>query len=292
MTHFQDDVTRTRSPEDLSRWEKVSTLVMGVQFPRPLNGPAPNEVETVIVESDEGILLEVWKMRHPVPRARVLLFHGYGGFKSAMLGEARALHDLGCTVWLVDFRAHGGSNGDVTSLGLQEANDVAAVVRAAEAAVPGLPLVLHGQSMGAAAILRAIAHQGVQPDGIILEACFDRLLSTVKNRFHAMGLPAFPLAHLLLFWGGMQVGSPVTGHNPVVDAARFAGPALVLHGSRDPRATVAEGKNVFDALPGQKVWVEFETAGHESYVSHDRSRWTAAVDAFFTSMELHREPRL
>lgn len=146
--------------------------------------------------------------------------------------------------------------------------------------------------MGAAAILGAIARHDVQPDGIILEACFDRLLSTVSNRFHAMDLPAFPLAHLLLFWGGIQVGAPVTGHNPVVDATHYSGPALVLHGSQDPRVTAAEGKNVFDALPGPKTWVEFETAGHESYVSQDRTRWTDAVEKFLSSMDLPRGRRL
>ena len=37
---------------------------------------------------------------------------------------------------------------------------------------------------------------------VVVESVFDRLLSTAENRFHSMGIPAFPMARLLIFWGG------------------------------------------------------------------------------------------
>jgi hypothetical protein len=53
--------------------------------------------------------------------------------------------------------------------------------------------------MGAAAVLRAVARCGVQPDAIIVESVFDNMLNTVRHRFEAMGVPSFPGAQLLVF---------------------------------------------------------------------------------------------
>jgi hypothetical protein len=41
----------------------------------------------------------------------------------------------------------------------------------------------------AAAILRAVSAHELSPDALILECPFDRLLTTVQNRFAAMRLP-------------------------------------------------------------------------------------------------------
>ena len=51
------------------------------------------------------------------------------------------------------------------------------------------------------AILRAIAEYEVKPQRVIIEAVFDKMMSTVANRFTAMGLPAFPGTQILIFWG-------------------------------------------------------------------------------------------
>lgn len=83
-------------------------------------------------------------------------------------------------------------------------DDVAGSMAYVRAISPHQPLILYGQSMGGAAIMRAIDVNDIQPDAIIIEAVFDKMLSTVQNRFSAMGLPSFPGAHLLVFWGGVQ----------------------------------------------------------------------------------------
>jgi alpha-beta hydrolase superfamily lysophospholipase len=61
---------------------------------------------------------------------------------------------------------------------MREAEDVAAAFVYARESWPGQPIVLYGVSMGSAAILRAVAVEGVRPAGLILEGAFDRLLTT------------------------------------------------------------------------------------------------------------------
>jgi hypothetical protein len=53
-----------------------------------------------------------------------------------------------------------------------------------------------------------------------------------------------------------------------------------MHGTRDPRAKITEGRRVFEAIPGIKEFVTFEQSGHESYLSTHASQWRTAVERF------------
>ena len=203
-----------------------------------------------------------------------------GPRRQKLLNEAKAFHELGCAVLLVDFRGSGGSSGDATTLGVYEAADVAATFELASRIAPNSPRVLFGRSMGSVAILRAIAHAEISPDGIIIECPFDRLLGTVAHRFTAMGLPSFPCAQLLVFWGGVQHGMNGFRHNPCEYAARVECPALVMHGEQDKRVSVPEVQAVFDALVGQKHLEIFPEVGHESCYRTRPDLWDRHVTEF------------
>jgi pimeloyl-ACP methyl ester carboxylesterase len=210
----------------------------------------------------------------------VILFHGYSAEKTSLLGEARAFLDLGASALLVDFRGSGGSSESYTTVGVHEAEDVAAAMGFARERLSHGNVFLFGRSMGAAAILRAVHAHGTQPDGVILEAVFDTLLNTVRHRFRAMELPAFPSAELLVFWGGRQWGFDGFGHNPSDYAASVHCPALLMHGERDPRVRLTEARRVFEAIPGLKEFVTFQQSGHESYLSDNANPWRNAVERF------------
>ena len=84
---------------------------------------------------------------------------------------------------------------------------------------------LYGISMGAAAILRAVHSCGVQPDAIIVEAVFDRMLATVGHRFEVMGLPSFPGLKCLFYGADGSLGSTalatIRSNMPQASVARF-----------------------------------------------------------------------
>lgn len=284
MTHFAPAGAPTPRPEELSRFDRARVLLTGVNLRRPSNTQTPADLRleyaTHRVKTSSGIELEAWYMPHPSPRAVAVMFHGYGGCKANLLHEAREVHDLGCAALLVDFRGSGGSTGDVTTLGVYESSDVTEACRLARTIVPDRPLVLFGRSMGSVAILRAIARDGLAPSAIIVECPFDRLLSTVENRFTAMGLPAFPCAELLVFWGGVQHGMNGFAHNPVEYAARVRCPVLLMHGDGDRRVSLPEVQNVFAALRGEKRFEVFRGTGHESYFAAQPDLWRQRVADF------------
>jgi alpha-beta hydrolase superfamily lysophospholipase len=287
MLHFAGHRERTPPPERLGWPEKAKVILVGVELPRPANWRTPADIGLAFVThrfaTADGMELEAWWIAHPLPRGVVLLFHGYGATKSDPLEEARAFHALGFSTFLVDHRGHGGSAGDWTSIGYHEARDVVAAVDYVRSQVrPSAPLILYGQSMGAVAIVRAVAVAPVNPSAVIVEGLYDRIINAIRNRFGSMGLPSFPSAELLGFWGGVQMGFPAFRHNPVDYARTITVPVLMLHGADDPRATRQQARRVFDALPGHKEFVEFSGLKHQSLYRASQERWTSAVAAFLS----------
>ncbi len=288
MLHFTRGGARTGKPEQLARGQRLRLLLTGVNVPRPVSARAPAELDPACVpltlRGPDGVTLGAWYVDRGARTPLVVLFHGYAAEKSSLLPEARHFLAAGASVLLVDFRGCGDSSGDETTIGVAEARDVTAVVRQARASLPHAALILYGQSMGGAALLRAIRRDGVQPDAIIVEAVFDTLLHTVRNRFAAMGLPAFPCAELLVFWGGAQAGYNGFAHQPWRDAAAVTCPALFLHGAADPRARLEEGRRVCDAVRGPKAFQVFPAVGHESAAARFPVAWRDAVAGFLKQL--------
>ena len=191
---------------------------------------------------------------------------------------------MGLSVLLIDFRGSGDSSESYTTIGFDEAEDVAASVRYARANLPHGKIILYGQSMGAAAILRAVNNCGVHPDAIIAEAVFDNMLSTVRHRFGAMGVPSFPSAELLVFWGGRQAGFNGFRHNPVEYARSVDCPILFLHGDADRKAHIDEARSVFAAVPGKKQFRAFPNLGHESPAVRFPIEWKDTVRPFLKEL--------
>jgi hypothetical protein len=186
MLHFTQYGQRTEPPEALSLWQKFKILLTGVNIPKPTNNVTPNNwglpCEVHHFQTKDGLELEAWYIPHPQTNGIILMFHGYALSKPSLLPEAKAFYELGYATFLVDFRGSGGSAGSTTTIGFLEANDVASSVAYVRTLSPPQPVILYGQSMGGAAILRAIEVNNVHPEAIIIEAVFDKMLSTVQNQ--------------------------------------------------------------------------------------------------------------
>lgn len=289
MTRFIESGERTGRPEQLSLFDKVGVVLSGVSIPRPQKSATPAKFDLRFeirrIDNPTGEGLETWFVAGRDGAPVVLLFHGYAATKSTLLSAAMVFHRLGYGTLLVDFYGSGGSSGSGTTVGVKEADDVAATFTYAVNNWPQRQIVLYGISMGGAAVLRAIALHGVKPDGAIIEATFDSLLNTAKNRFRSMGLPPSPFTELLLFWGSVQQGFNFFSHNPAEYAEKVNCPTLVLHGEKDARVTLAEAHRIAVALGKHGRFVSFPGVPHMAIVDARRDHWSKEVDEFTQQLQ-------
>ncbi|GAA4052643.1 hypothetical protein GCM10022409_44400 [Hymenobacter glaciei] len=290
FTHFSNEPgLHSPNPEQLGSGQKLWLLLTGIRNPKPLNGPTPSfPVETVTIASPNGPL-EAWYARPDSGRSRgtVALFHGYTSSKSHLTHEAGYFRRLGYNVLLVDEAGNGNSAGFRTTVGYREADDVAAAVRwlndSTRYQQPGnkhQTLILYGVSMGAVAIMRAEAELGVRADANILECPYGNMRQTAYNRFESMHVPGFPMADLLVFWGGAQNGFWAFGLNAEHYATQIHTPTLLLWGTADPRVTCAETDAIFAHLAGPKARHDFPGVGHEPYWKRYAADWQQQVQGF------------
>jgi pimeloyl-ACP methyl ester carboxylesterase len=134
--------------------------------------------------------------------------------------------------------------------------------------------------MGAVAILRVEAELGIHPTANILECPYCNMRQTAYNRFESMHVPGFPMADLLVFWGGVQNGFWAFGFNAEHYASQIRTPTLLLWGTADLRVTRAETEAVFAHLAGPKARHDFPGVGHEPYWKRYSADWEQQTRTF------------
>lgn len=285
FTHFRKNNTeRTHSPVQLSFLGKLSTVIFGVSNPRPANQTLPKRFyETILIPSNKTI--ECWSIRQLNPKGTVILFHGYGSEKSALIAQSDVFMSMGYNTLLVDFMGCGGSDGEQTTIGFLEAEEVKSCYDYLRKKHEK-NIYLYGTSMGAVAIMKAMSdakmnpNYKMEPSGIILECPFGSMRQTVKARFKNMNIPSFPMSDLLVFWGGIQNGFWAFDHRPVDYAKRIDCPTLLMYGELDDKVSRSEIDDIYAGFGGEKQLVTFPDAGHERYLKKDAKAWRKAVLGF------------
>ncbi len=279
FTHFENStIPKTKDPKKLTFSQKVSTVIFGVNNPRPVNLTKPAVAyKTIYLQSNKKI--ECWEIAIENPKGTVLLYHGFSGSKSAMLDKSDIFNRLGFNTVLVDFMGSGGSEGNQTTIGYFEAEQVKTSYEYI-ASKGEKNIYLFGTSMGAVAIMKAMHDYTIQPKGIILECPFGSMYKTVCARFKTMNAPVFPMAGMLVFWGGVQNGFWAFGHNPTEYAKDISCPTLLMYGKLDEKVSQAEINDIYINLKGKKVLKVYELAGHENYISKYKKEWTEDINQF------------
>jgi uncharacterized protein len=284
FTHFSNaNVEKTRNAKELPIGEKLKALFFGINNPRPNNKSKPSQpFEVVNLQSSKKI--ECWSIKVPNSVGTVAIFHGFSGNKSSMLDKSAEFNKLGYNTFLVDFIGTGGSEGNQTTIGYKEAQDVKTSFD--YLTLQNEPnIVLFGTSMGAAAILKAAEEFSIKPSSAILECPFGSMYQTTCARFQQMRVPCFPMAGLLVFWGGIQNGFWAFSHNPQAYAKHVNFPVLLLYGEKDKEVSREETDAIFHNLKSQKVLKTYPEADHENYLSRYKTEWLNDVSTFLKTVK-------
>jgi fermentation-respiration switch protein FrsA (DUF1100 family) len=215
------------------------------------------DYEDVSFKTDDGLTLYGWYIPSQ-NKAAVIISHGIGGNRSSHLEQGAVLAEQGFGVLLLDLRAHGESEGAMTSFG---GDDVVAAVNYLQTRDDVDPdrIGAMGISLGglvtiqAAAVnqdIRAVVAEGSAPNAI-------RDLPRPKTLAHWLDLPFHWVT--LLVWKHLGVSAPIS----TVEAVERISPrpVLLISGTQSQYEQALQRKFFAAAGEPKTLW-EVSEAGH------------------------------
>ena len=281
FTHFFNAGTAgIKKTGDKTSWDKMSDILFGINAFKKINTKTPDTVfETVYLKTKDNLKLEGWYIPASNAKGTVCMFHGHGGNKSDIYKESIGFRNMGYSTFLLDARAHGNSDGNTSTIGYNESEDVKLAYDFVKAKGEK-NIVLWGISMGAATVTKAMNDYHLPVSKIILEMPFASIVKAAEGRIKMMHLPGEPLASLITFWGGVEHGFWAFNMQPSEYVKKIDCPTLVQWGSNDPRVSKEEIDDIYQNIHAVKKLVIYDSSGHESLCKKENEKWLSAVNDF------------
>jgi fermentation-respiration switch protein FrsA (DUF1100 family) len=242
-------------------------------------------------KSKDGVLLSGWYL--PRENAPVAIVYCHGLFRSRleMLDRAEKFWQAGYAGLLLDFRRHGKSGGELTSIGYLERLDIIGAVHyLVDSLQLKCPIVVHGVSMGAATALLAAAEDSAIA-GLIVDSSFLSFDDTVKRYAKIwLGLPKFPIVDELILFTKWRVGFSSDDFDLRRAVQKIGNrPILFIAGGADTRMPPEIAKTLYAASPStHKSLKIIENASHGKAFETDPEIYTQTVlDFLQTVCEAH-----
>ncbi len=284
LTHFfQNTPERTFSDND-NIFTKSWKLFTGPRYPRPVITATPVfPYDTVMLTTKKGLAIDAWySVPDSTSRGTVILFHSVMNAKSILLDEAGEFHYQGYNILMVDFRGHGNSGSNTTTIGMREAEEVKLAYDFV-AAKGEKNIFLYGSSLGAVAIAKAISEYELTPAGVILEMPFLSLQSYLKAKARLLGFPNQPFAFLTTFWVGAERGFNGFKHKTTRYVKNISCPVLLQWGTFDNFVLQPDIQKIYEATASaNKKLVIYDGAQHESFLRKDPAKWRMETEQFLS----------
>jgi pimeloyl-ACP methyl ester carboxylesterase len=250
----------------LAVYALVIVTLYFAQRPMVLHAPIfqtgifPFEVPATLKKTDwtpggqyAGIVIEP---RNPSPKATIVFYHGNNGTAESVgargIGSAMALN--GYRVVMVEYPGFGRRPGNVSFDGVLEGSQAA--FQAARKEFNG-PLILAGESYGAAMAAQVANRQGGAAQAVMLFVPWDSLLNVAQET-----LPYVPVRYLLQ-----------REYNSIDALAHFHKPVLVAAAEYDELIPPHHGQALAKALPSAQ-YVMLKGVRHNWwYQAVDMPRW-------------------
>ncbi len=195
----------------------------------------------------------------------VLLLHGYTGWKEEMYPFARWYHQEGFHILAPDLRCQGESQGDFIGMGWTDHFDCLLWIDYILSQDKDAQIVLHGQSMGAAAALMMTGDEMLPRNvrAVVSDCAYTDAYSMFGEKIKEwFGLPAFPLVDSACLVLKLRGGYNLKDASALDAVKKSRVPTLFIHGDEDAMISVGMTEKLFEAAICQKELLIVEGAGH------------------------------
>ena len=212
-----------------------------VFFPGKRIGDTPEAAglhyEDVYLVTDDNINIHGWFVPRPDAKATLLFFHGNAGNISHRLESISIFHDIGLSVFIIDYRGYGRSDGRPSEQGTYRDAMAAWNYLVDERRLSPDEIIVFGRSLGGAVAAWLAAK--VTPAAVILESTF----TSVKE------LGKFYYPYLPVSWIA-RIHYPVDEH-----IISFNCPVLIVHSHQDEVIPVRHGRRLFEYARDPKMFL-------------------------------------
>jgi dipeptidyl aminopeptidase/acylaminoacyl peptidase len=231
------------------------------------------EFQDIQLSTEDGVELSAW-YTPPKNGAVILVAHGYGDKRPEDFYALFAGHGYGVIAW--DFRAHGNSGGNFSSLGYFETLDAKAALDFVRAQ-PGVEHIgAWGGSMGAVTMIRATAKYP-QIEALIADSPFVTLRDEMDLR-----VPFPMMRSLIRFFAERESGVNVDSVRPVDDIAWISPrPVMIIQGMGDGMVPSDSAQRLYDAAgEPRQLWTEPDVPHLNMYAFY-KTRYIKRTIKFF-----------
>jgi uncharacterized protein len=237
----------------------------------------PFPVQDIALAGEPQQTLHGWWVAAPNPGAKVVLYlHGNDGNVSTNMDGIAHLRELGYSVFLIDYRGYGASDGGFPSeRGVYRDAQSAWDYLVRERGVNPVNLVIYGHSLGGAIAIELALHHP-EAAALVVESSFTSIhdLARLETRF-----APFP------------VGTFLNQRFDSIDkVGRLGLPVLYIHGTADEIVPLEMGKALYAATPAARGFVAVRAGGHENSAVMGGAELRSAIGRFVDSVT--REQRL
>jgi pimeloyl-ACP methyl ester carboxylesterase len=219
--------------------------------------------EDVIITASDGVKINGWFVPALEPRGTLLFFHGNAGNISHRLESIEIFRDLGFSVFIIDYRGYGKSEGRPSVSGVAEDAAAAWKYLTDERRISPDGIVVFGRSLGGAVAMQLMRR--VKPRALILESTFSSLPEMI-------GIP-------FLVPAARFIAGDV--FNSAKAALALTVPALCLHSPDDGVVPYRLGRRLYESVASEKTFTELH-GGHGSGFLESIDIYRPALDEFLT----------
>jgi len=231
------------------------------------------EYQDIELTTSDGVKLSAWYI--PSQNGAVILVaHGYGATRLEDYCVLFASHGYGVLAW--DFRAHGKSGGDFSTLGYYEQLDVEAALDYALSQPNVKRVGAWGGSMGGATIVLTAAHRP-EIEALVIDSAYPTLEDVFK-----VNVPVPVIQQMTRFFAEWKSGASIHKVRPVDEIGKISPrPVFIIDGWDGAAVIMNSPYRLYNAAGDPKtLWTE-EDVPHLNMYANYREEYTRRVIDFF-----------
>ena len=203
--------------------------------------------EEVWITTEDFHEINGWFVPNESGEKTVIFFHGNGGNISHRLNTLEILHQMGHSVFIIDYRGYGKSSGKPSEYGLKMDARAAWNYLVNTVKIDRKNIVLYGRSLGGAVAIW-LASQ-VTPSALVVESSFSSLIDMAEDRYSFL-----PTKLLLRIYFDSET-----------DIQRVTCPTFVAHSPSDETVPYGFGKKLAKSSPTLKEFFTLTGSHNDTF---------------------------